>query len=101
MDIARPDAARRKRLRRGFSAGKTGRVERVLLRPGTIVTADSLILELSNPAPCSSSSRMPRCASRRRRPAWASGAPAAEGAAAAGSGDAGDKGLLAGRIRLQ
>src|SRR5690349_9621149 len=35
---------------RWIPATTTGRVERVLLRPGTVVAADSVILELSNPA---------------------------------------------------
>jgi HlyD family secretion protein len=35
---------------RWIPATTTGRVERVLLRPGTVVTADSIILELTNPA---------------------------------------------------
>jgi HlyD family secretion protein len=35
---------------RWIPATTTGRVERVLLRPGTVVTEDSIILELSNPA---------------------------------------------------
>src|ERR1700741_1951006 len=34
---------------RWIPATPTGRVERVLLRPGTVVTGDSVILELSNP----------------------------------------------------
>jgi HlyD family secretion protein len=35
---------------RWIPATTTGRVERIALRPGTVVTADSIVLELSNPA---------------------------------------------------